>query len=49
MRRRNTGRKRKKNGGDREVRLQAAGPTVDDEIQVVNMEAAVSGSEARGG
>lgn len=42
-------RKRKKNRGDREVRMQAAGRTVDDEIQVVNMEAAVSWSEAREG
>lgn len=47
--RRNTGRKRSRNGGDREVKMQVAKHAVDDEVRAVTMEAALDWSEVHGG
>lgn len=47
--RRNTGRKRRRNGGDREAKIQAAEHAVDDEVRAVTTEAALHWSEVHGG
>lgn len=47
--RRNTGRKRRRNGGDREVKMQAAEHAVDDEVRAVTTEDVLDWSEVHGG